>query len=124
VGIRVTLRPVAWAEWLDRVFAKANYDMSIVAHVERNDMAIYANPDYYFKFNNAQYQGLITQASEARTQAARNTALRKAARILNDQHASDWLWLLPNLQVAKTNVTGFPLNAVGDAYSVADVIKK
>jgi peptide/nickel transport system substrate-binding protein len=109
---------------LDRVFAKANYDMSIVAHVERNDMAIYANPDYYFKFNNAQYQGLITQASEARTQAARNTALRKAARILNDQHASDWLWLLPNLQVAKTNVTGFPLNAVGDAYSVADVIKK
>ena len=124
VGIRVTLRPVAWAEWLDRVFAKANYDMSIVAHVERNDMAIYANPNYYFKFNNAQYQALVKQAAEERTQAARNNALRKAARILNDQHASDWLWLLPNLQVAKTSVTGFPLNAVGDAYSVADVVKK
>jgi peptide/nickel transport system substrate-binding protein len=106
------------------VFAKANYDMSIVAHVERNDMAIYANPNYYFKFNNAQYQALVKQAAEARTQAARNNALRKAARILNDQHASDWLWLLPNLQVAKTSVTGFPLNAVGDAYSVADVVKK
>jgi peptide/nickel transport system substrate-binding protein len=124
VGIRVTLRPVAWAEWLDRVFAKANYDMSIVAHVERNDMAIYANPNYYFRFNNAQYQALIKQASEARTQTLRTNALRKAARILNDQHASDWLWLLPNLQVAKANVSGFQLNVVGDAYTVADIVKK
>jgi peptide/nickel transport system substrate-binding protein len=87
-------------------------------------MAIYANPNYYFRFNNAQYQALIKQASEARTQTLRTNALRRAARVLNDQHASDWLWLLPNLQVAKANVSGFQLNVVGDAYTVADIVKK
>ncbi|NBR99540.1 MAG: ABC transporter substrate-binding protein, partial [Actinobacteria bacterium] len=26
IGINVTIKPVAWGEWLDRIFTKANYD--------------------------------------------------------------------------------------------------
>lgn len=124
VGINVTIKPVSWGEWIGRVFIAADYDMTIVAHVEPNDMAIYADPNYYFRFDNAQYQELITDAREAETKAERNALMRRAARILADRHASDWLWLLPNIQVAKTTVTGFPVRAVGGGYEAANIVKK
>jgi len=123
VGIKATIKPVAFGEWLDRIFSKANYDMTIIAHVERGDMSIYANPGYYFRYNSAAYQALIKRASTARTPVAQAAALTKAAKLLSDDAASDWLWLLPNLQVAKKTITGFPVNAVGDAYSVAGIAK-
>jgi peptide/nickel transport system substrate-binding protein len=119
VGLSVEITPVSWEEWLDRVFTKADYDLTIVCHIERNDMAIYANPDYYFRFDNAEYQGLISSAASAADSDARNENLRKAARLLSEQSASDWLWLIPNLQVAARDVTGVPRNSVGDSYYAA-----
>ncbi len=123
IGINVTIKPVAWGEWLDRIFTKANYDMTIVAHVERGDMSIYANPNYYFRYSNTEYQALIKKASSARTATAQTETLKKAARLLSDESASDWLWLIPNLQVAKKSVSGFPENSVGDSYSVVAITK-
>ncbi|MFM7890578.1 MAG: ABC transporter substrate-binding protein, partial [Actinomycetota bacterium] len=118
-----TLKPVAWGEWIDRVFVKANYDMSIVCHIERNDMSIYANPNYYFKYNSTEYQDLIKKAGNARTPTAQAGFLKKAARVLSEDSPSDWLWLLGNNQVARKTVTGFPTNSVGDAYTVANIVK-
>ena len=123
IGINVTIKPVAWGEWLDRIFTKSNYDMTIVAHVERSDMSIYADPNYYFRYNSAEYQALIKKAGSARTPAAQAESLKKAARLLSSESVSDWLWLIPNLQVVKKSVTGFPQNSVGDAYSVAAIAK-
>lgn len=123
IGINVTIKPVAWAEWIDRVFTQANYDMSIVNHVERNDMNIYANPNYYFKYNSAEYQGLVAKAGSARTPTAQADFLKKAARILAQDSPSDWLFLLPRNQVAGKSISGFPANSVGDSYSVSGIVK-
>lgn len=121
VGFAVSIKPVTWEEWLDRVFTKADFDLTIVCHIERNDMAIYANPDYYFRFDNAEYRDLIAAAGSAATDSARTQSLRDAARILAEQSASDWLWLMPNLQVAKRDVAGIVKNSVGDSYYVARI---
>jgi peptide/nickel transport system substrate-binding protein len=88
VGFDVTITPVTWEEWLDRIFTRAEYDLTIVCHIERNDMAIYANPDYYFRFDNAEYQNLVSAAGSASTTKERNDNLRKAARILSEQSAT------------------------------------
>jgi peptide/nickel transport system substrate-binding protein len=103
------------------VFTKADYDLTIVCHIERNDMAIYANPEYYFRFDNPEYQQLIATAGTAETAEARTKSLRAAARILSEQSASDWLWLIPNLQVAKREVAGVVKTSVGDSYYVARI---
>jgi len=121
VGFDVTITPVTWEEWLDRVFTKADYDLTIVCHIERNDMAIYANPDYYFRFDNAEYQSLVSAAGSAASSKERTDNLRKAARILSEESASDWLWLMPSLQVAKRDVAGLMKNSVGDSYYVARI---
>ena len=121
VGFDVTITPVTWEEWLDRVFTKADYDLTIVCHIERNDMAIYANPDYYFRFDNAEYRDLIAAAGAAAEPQERTAALRAAARLLSEQSPSDWLWLMPRLQVAKRGVTGLAKNSVGDSYNIARI---
>jgi len=121
VGFDVSIRPVTWEEWLDRVFTKADYDLTIVCHIERNDMAIYANPDYYFRFDDAEYRDLIASASAAATPRLRTDSLRAAARLLSERSASDWLWLIPNLQVAKRDVAGVVKSSVGDSYYVARI---
>ena len=121
VGFAVTIKPVTWEEWLDRVFTKADYDLTIVCHIERNDMAIYANPGYYFRFDNREYQDLVAAAGTADTPKARTESLRAAARILSEQSASDWLWLMPNLQVAQREIAGIVKTSVGDSYYVARI---
>ena len=123
VGLQVTINPIEWAEWLDRVFTQADYDLTIVCHVERNDMAIYANPDYYFRYDSADYRDLVSRAASAPDDESRTDLLRQAARLLADDSASDWLWLLPNLQVAASGITGVPLNAVGDGYPVSRITR-
>jgi len=121
VGFAVSITPVTWEEWLDRVFTKADYDLTIVCHIERNDMGIYANPEYYFRFDNAEYRNLVTAAGTAATQSERVSSLRAAARLLSEQSASDWLWLMPNLQVSKRDVAGIVKTSVGDSYYVARI---
>ncbi|RUU49869.1 ABC transporter substrate-binding protein, partial [Mesorhizobium sp. M7A.T.Ca.TU.009.01.1.1] len=41
VGIDLEIIPVEWAQWLDQVFTKKNYDLTIVSHTEPNDIDIY-----------------------------------------------------------------------------------
>ena len=44
--------------WTDVVYTKADYDMSIVAHVEARDLSTYANPNYYWRYNNPEFTQL------------------------------------------------------------------
>ena len=123
VGIDVTINNVGWGEWIDRIFTKANYDMTIVAHVEPHDIAIYGNPQYYFRYNNPQVQAWLKAADEAATDAERTALLKKVGRQLATDSASDWLFLLPNTQVITKKISGIPTNSLGMSYYVASIAK-
>jgi peptide/nickel transport system substrate-binding protein len=64
---------------------------------------------------------LIAAAGAAAEPQERTAALRAAARLLSEQSPSDWLWLMPSLQVAKRGVTGLAKNSVGDSYNIARI---
>jgi peptide/nickel transport system substrate-binding protein len=52
-GITVKATNVTFPVWLDKVFGKADYDMTIINHVEPRDIsALWANPTYYTRYNN------------------------------------------------------------------------
>ncbi len=123
VGIAVTINPVGWGEWIDRIFIKGQYDMTIVAHVEPHDLAIYGNKDYYFHYNNTQVQGWLKAADEAATDAERIALLKKVGRQLAVDSASDWLFLLPNTQVVTNKISRIPASSLGMSYFVAPIVK-
>jgi peptide/nickel transport system substrate-binding protein len=122
VGITVTTDELEFPRWLDTVFTKADYDISIVAHVEARDIARFANPKYYFRYDNPRFARLVTQADEG-TEAEQTRDMKAAARLLAADAAADWLFLLPNLVVTTAAVTGVPQNATTLSFDLSTVRK-
>jgi peptide/nickel transport system substrate-binding protein len=65
VGIDLTIENMEWAQWIDQVLRNRNYDLTVVSHVEPLDIVIYADPTYYFGYDNAQMQKIITDLNNA-----------------------------------------------------------
>jgi peptide/nickel transport system substrate-binding protein len=105
------------ARWLDQVFSKADYDMSLIAHVEARDIATFADPTYYWRYANPQAAQLLAAANTGDEQAQIDN-MRKLARLIADDAAADWLFVLPNLIVATKDVGGLPKNRVGEAFDL------
>lgn len=121
VGIVVQLEELEFpAVWLDEVFAKANYDLTIVAHVEPRDMVTFANPEFYWRYNNPEYQELLAQA-DAGTADEQVELLREAGQLLAEDAAATWLFLLPNIIVTTAEVSGISPNATNLSFDLTRV---
>ncbi len=124
VGITANIEPLEFpARWLDQVFTKADYDLSIVNHVEPRDIvAVFGNPRYYPRYDNAEVQRLFAEA-DAGTEADQVAKMKQAAKIISEEAAADFLFLFPNLMVATTNVEGLPQNVVSESFDLTGLTK-
>jgi peptide/nickel transport system substrate-binding protein len=124
VGITATIDELEFpARWIDEVMVNSNYDMTIVAHVEPRDIVKWADPDYYWHYNNPEFQKLVAEADQA--PASDEAALmQQAAKILADDAAADFLWLLPSLKVATLDITGIPENTVSLSFDLSTIASK
>jgi peptide/nickel transport system substrate-binding protein len=121
VGIDVVLDELEFpARWLDLVYTKFDYDMTIVAHVEPRDLEAFANPDYYWGYDNPEFQRLIEEA-DAGSPEEQVTKLQEAARLLADDAAADWLFLLPNIIVTTPDISGIQANQVSLAFDLTTI---
>lgn len=119
VGLSVELETLEFPSWLQSVYTDGDYDMSIVAHVEPRDLrAVFGNPDYYTHYGDPEFVKLL-DAADRGTEAEQTADLQAAARQLSDDAAADWLFLLPNLVVAKKGLTGLPENAVSESFDLS-----
>ncbi|HKX67016.1 MAG TPA: ABC transporter substrate-binding protein [Intrasporangium sp.] len=121
-GFKVALDTLEFpAVWLSTVFTDADYDMSIVAHVEPRDLpAVFGNPEYYTRYDNKQLQADLA-AADAGTPEEQVTLMKKAARELSQDAAADFLFLQPNLMVAEKGITGLPKNAITESFRLSDL---
>lgn len=121
VGVTATIEELQFPNrWSDVVYTKADYDMSIVAHVEARDINSYANPSYYWRYNNPSFTKLYNDADQAAPDAY-PAAMKKTARYLAADAASVWLFVLPNLVVTKPDVTGVSANAPSLSFDVTTI---
>lgn len=124
VGITADIEPLEFpARWLDVVFKQADYDLSIINHVEPHDMGIFADKSYYFRYDNPEFGKLLASADEG-TEQQQAEDLKKAAKLLSDDAAADWLFLFPNLIVAEKGVTGLPKNAISESFDFTGLAKQ
>ncbi|TDD59310.1 ABC transporter substrate-binding protein [Kribbella antibiotica] len=118
-GLKVQIDQLEFpAAWLTTVLKNADYDMSIIAHVEPRDLGSVFSPTYYTRYNDPELQQLLA-AADAGDEKAQLDNMRKAGRRLSEQAASDWLFLLPNLIVADKNLTGLPQNAITENFDLS-----
>lgn len=123
-GFKVQLDQLEFpAAWLTTVFTNADYDMSIVSHVEPRDMGtVFGNPDYYTRYDNPAFQQALAAADRG-TQAQQIQEMKAAARLLSEDAAADWLFLLPNLMVADKGITGLPKNAIAESFDLSPLAR-
>jgi peptide/nickel transport system substrate-binding protein len=118
VGLTANIKTMSFpAQWLDTVFTKADYDMSIIDHVESHDLAIYGNPKYYFRYDNPKVQQLL-KAGDAGTPQQQVADLSQVMQILSDDAVCDWLFLADNINVVSKGLTGLPKNVVAEGLDI------
>ncbi len=106
VDIRVTLLPLEFPQWLERVYKNKDYDLSIVSHTEPLDIRIYARDDYYFQYKSPEFKQIIEQAFAADSESAQNLLLQQAQKKLSDDAVNVFLFELPKIAVAQKNLKG------------------
>ncbi|RWO75801.1 MAG: ABC transporter substrate-binding protein [Mesorhizobium sp.] len=111
VGIDLQIVPVEWAQWLDQVFTRKDYDLTIVSHTEPNDIDIYSRKDYYFNYDNPTFDKIIADLNLTSDEAKRMTLLGEAQKILADDAVVGFLYELPKIGVWDAKLEGFWENA-------------
>jgi peptide/nickel transport system substrate-binding protein len=111
VGIKAKIENVEWAQWLDGTFKNKNFDLTVISHVEPNDFVKYAEPEYYWQYDNQKARDLIAKANSTLDKGERTKALQDLQRQLADDAVNVYLYNLPRLGVYKPGLTGFWVNA-------------
>jgi peptide/nickel transport system substrate-binding protein len=106
VGIKAQITNVEWAQWLETVFKGKNFGLTIVSHTEPMDIGIYANPDYYFQYDNADFQALMSKFSTETDPEMRTSMLGEAQQIIADDYVNGYLFQLTVPTIAKAGVQG------------------
>ncbi len=106
VGVRVTIEPIEFAQWLDQVFRNKNYDLSVIAHTEPLDIGIYARDDYYFLYKRPEFKALMAQIDATVEEAERNRLYGDAQRMLAEDSVNVFLFQLPKIGAWNADLTG------------------
>lgn len=121
VGIEAEIETVEWAQWLEATFRGYDYGLTVISHTEPLDINIYARPEYYFQYDNAEFQALIEKINLESDPAARSEMFKEAQTIIANDYVNAYLFQLPLITVAKTGVEGLWLNAPTQAADMTAV---
>ena len=121
VGIKAEITNVEWAQWLETVFKGKNFGLTIVSHTEPMDIGIYANPEYYFQYDNPAFQELMTKLNTTTDPEMRKMMLGDAQKMISGDYVNGYLFQLAALSVAKAGVQGLWANAPTQANDLTAV---
>lgn len=112
IGIRLRIENLEWAQWLDQVYSRHAYDMSIVGHAEPLDYDIYARDGYYFGYSNPNFKALIAALDESVDAAKRRDLLQQIQRQLAGDAVNGFLFQYPRLDVWNAQLQGIGFDNV------------
>ncbi len=121
VGITAEIENLEWAQWLEQVFKGKDFDLTIVSHTEPMDISVYANPEYYFQYNNPDLQALMADFGKETDQKKRTSMLQQAQQTIADDYVNGYLFQLAKTGVANSKVKGLWENSPTQANDMTAV---
>jgi peptide/nickel transport system substrate-binding protein len=118
IGIHLRIENLEWAQWLDQVYSRHDYDMSIVGHAEPLDYDIYARDNYYFGYSNPDFKALIAALDDTVDPQRRLGLLQQIQRKLADDAVNGFLFQYPRLDIWNAHIQGI---AFDNTLGVVDV---
>ncbi|MEV7866223.1 ABC transporter substrate-binding protein [Streptomyces sp. NPDC088124] len=123
VGINVKINIITPDEWYTKVYKNHDFSATLQEHVNDRDVVWYGNPDFYWGYDNKQVTEWVKQAEQSDTTDRQTALLKKANRKIAEDAASDWLYLYPQIVVANTKLSGYPLNGLNSQFYAYDIKK-
>ena len=124
VGVTVNINIITADQWYTKVYQNHDFVATMQEHVNDRDVVFYGNPDFYWGYNNPKVTDLINQAEQSSTTAEQTQKLKQANEQIVADAASDWLYLYPQIVVASTKISGYPLNGLNSQFYAYDIVKK
>ena len=121
VGIETEISNLEWAQWLEQVFRGKDFDLTIVSHTEPADINIYARPEYYFQYDNADFQELMDTLGATSDPEMRAQMLREAQETIAGDYVNGFLFQLAKTGVADSRIEGLWENAPTQANDLTGV---
>lgn len=113
IGIAAKIETIEWATWLDDVYSKRNYEVTIVglsgkldpdAVLKRYTSTYSKN---FFNYNNLEYDQLISEANVTFDNEKRADLYKKAEIILRDDNAAVYIMDIHNVVALKNGFDGY-----------------
>ncbi|MFF1633649.1 ABC transporter substrate-binding protein [Leifsonia sp. NPDC058248] len=124
VGITVNINSISADQWYSKVFKDHDFQATLQEHVNDRDVVWYGNPDFYWGYDNPQVTKLVNEAEQATTTADQTAKLKLVNEQIAKDAASAWLYLYPQIVVASSSVSGYPVNGLNSQFYVYDIVKK
>ncbi|MBI3429347.1 MAG: ABC transporter substrate-binding protein [Actinobacteria bacterium] len=123
VGITVNINIITADQWYNNVYKKLDYAATLQEHVNDRDVVWYGNPNFYWGYNNPRVISLINAAEQAKSATAQTQLLKRANRIIVADAASDWIYLYPQIVVASSTLSGYPINGLNSQFFAYNITK-
>jgi peptide/nickel transport system substrate-binding protein len=123
VGITVNINIITADQWYTKVYQNHDFTATMQEHVNDRDVVWYGDPTFYWGYNNPQVTQWIDQAEQSTTTDAQTSLLKQANEQIVKDAASDWLYLYPQIVVASSSLSGYPLNGLNSQFYVYDIKK-
>jgi peptide/nickel transport system substrate-binding protein len=105
VGIVAKIENVEWAQWLSGPF-KGSYDLTVISHVEPLDFDRYADPSYYWGYDNKAYRDLVAKYNTTADAKARLKILGDIQRHLANDSVNAFMFQLAQFAVSNKKLKG------------------
>ena len=124
VGVTVNINTISSDEWYTKVYKAKDFTATLQEHVNDRDVVWYGNPDFYWGYNNPQVTAWVDEAEAAATTDEQTAKLKQVNEQIAADAASVWLYLYPQIVVASSDVSGYPVNGLNSQFYVYDIVAK
>ncbi len=107
VGIKLKIEEIEWGQWIERIYKKKEYQLTVITHVEAWDIGIYSRPDYYFQYDSKEFQETYAKALKAKNEEEKAALFKKCQEIVAKDAVNGFIMSLPSLPAMKKEVMGW-----------------
>lgn len=123
MGLTLRVNAVDFGTWLNDVYTNKDFELSYVNHTEARDFENWANPDYYFGYDNPEVQELYQKSLSALSDQEAAQYLAEASRLVVADAPAHWLSNGQSVVAVASGVTGVPTINVNERLNLAQLTK-
>jgi peptide/nickel transport system substrate-binding protein len=122
IGVTLDVQPMEFPRWLQEVFTNAqDYDLTIINHVEERDIGNYANPKYYWHYDNTAITDQLKQADAEPDQTKRNALYKQIQQTLADDAVNIWVSSPLVLGIVRSNLKGYSVAGISPSLYLSNL---